>query len=83
MLCTQDIRAQLEELDFQTQCIDDHVGRMEGVNPSGDDEVYTPPTPPPPTPFSLSLPLPLHAVILSYCHTVILSYYHTAIPTEF
>lgn len=34
----KDIRAQLEELDFQTQCIDDHVGRMEGVNPSGDDE---------------------------------------------
>ena len=36
----QNIRAQLEELDTQTQCIDDHVTRLEGVTPSGEDEVH-------------------------------------------
>ena len=42
-LSVQNIRAQLEELDTQTQCIDDHVTRLEGVTPSGEDEVHTHP----------------------------------------
>ena len=40
ILLSQDLKAQLEELDVQTQSIDSHVSSLASATPSGEDEVH-------------------------------------------